>query len=58
MNCKNYCDNCGNCTRCGECCVALIPITRKEEKRIRKYVQENKIEPEFFEGFLKFRLFL
>lgn len=44
---NNYCDKCGNCSRCGECCTSLIPITRKEEKRIRKYIEENKIKPEF-----------
>lgn len=46
----NYCDKCGNCSRCGECCTSLIPITRKEEKRIRKYINEHKIEPEFFQN--------
>lgn len=49
MNCKNYCDNCGECTRCGECCAACLPITRKEEKRIKEYVKQNNIEPEFFQ---------
>lgn len=49
MNCKNYCDSFGNCSKCGECCAALLPMTRKEEKRIRKYIKENKIEPEFFQ---------
>lgn len=45
----NNCDKCGNCSRCGECCAAMIPLTRKEEKRIREYIQENKIEPEYFQ---------
>ncbi len=49
MNCKNYCDNCGNCSRCGECCSTRLPLTRKEEKRIREYIRENNIEPEFFQ---------
>lgn len=49
MNCNNYCDSCGNCTRCGECCAACLPITRKEEKRIKEYVKQNNIEPEFFQ---------
>ena len=49
MNCNNYCDSCGNCSRCGECCAATLPITREEEKNIRKYIKENKIEPEFFQ---------
>lgn len=47
--CENYCDKCGRCSRCGNCCAATIPLTRKEEKRIRKYILENKIEPEEFE---------
>lgn len=46
----NYCDKCGNCSRCGNCCAALLPITRKEEKRIREYIKINKIEPEFFKN--------
>lgn len=49
MECKNYCDGCGNCTRCGNCCAATIPLTRKEEKRIREYIKQNNIEPEFFQ---------
>ena len=49
MSCANYCDSCGNCTRCGECCAATIPLTRKEEKRIREYIKKNDIEPEFFQ---------
>ena len=48
MNNENYCDKCGNCSRCGECCANMIPLTRKEEKIIREYIQENKIEPEWF----------
>lgn len=44
----NDCDKCGNCTRCGECCASTLPLTRKEEKIIRNYIQENRIEPEFF----------
>ena len=49
MGPKNYCNKCGNCSRCGNCCTAMIPLTRKEEKRIRNYIQENKIEPEYFQ---------
>lgn len=48
--CKNYCDNCGNCTRCGNCCAACLPITKKEEKRIKKYIKVHNIEPEFFQS--------
>ena len=46
---NNHCDKCGNCSRCGECCTSLIPITRKEEKRIRNYIKDKNIEPEFFQ---------
>lgn len=45
----NYCDKCGNCSKCGNCCAAMIPLTKEEEKIIRKYIQENKIEPEYFQ---------
>lgn len=45
----NYCNKCGNCSRCGNCCAAMIPLTRKEEKRIRNYIKQNKIEPEYFQ---------
>lgn len=35
---------CGKCSRCGECCGAVpLPITRAEEKRIRKYIKEHNI---------------
>ena len=47
--CSNNCDSCGNCSRCGECCTPLLPISRKEEKRIREYIKLHKIEPEFFQ---------
>lgn len=49
MGSINYCDKCGNCSRCGNCCAAMIPLTREEEETIRKYIQENKIEPEYFQ---------
>ena len=45
----NYCDKCGNCSRCGNCCAAMIPLTTEEEETIRKYIKENKIEPEYFQ---------
>lgn len=53
---NNYCDKCGNCSRCGNCCSAMIPLTKKEEKIIRKYIHENKIEPEFFQDEEKMNL--
>lgn len=46
----NNCDKCGNCSRCGECCAAMSPVTRKEEKRIKDYIEANNIEPEFFQS--------
>ena len=49
MGTINYCDKCGNCSRCGNCCAAMIPLTREEEETIRKYIHENKIEPEYFQ---------
>ena len=49
MSFENCCDKCGNCSRCGECCAAMLPLTRKEEKRIRQYIKDNDIKPEFFQ---------
>ena len=46
----NNCDKCGNCSCCGECCAATLPLTRKEEKTIRKYIKDNNITPEFFQN--------
>lgn len=48
MGIKNCCDSSGNCSRCGNCCAALLPFTRKEEKRIREYIKENNIKPSSF----------
>ena len=42
MICSNNCDKCGNCSRCGECCAAMLPLTRKEEKRIKEIEKRNK----------------
>lgn len=44
FKCEN-CTNNGSCSRCGECCSPFIPITWKEYKRIKKYIEENNIEP-------------
>lgn len=41
MSCNNH-----KCSRCGECCAMAIPITRKEEKKIRNYIKENDVKPE------------
>ena len=49
MNIKNNYTKCNTCCRCGECCASNLPLTRKEEKTIRKYIQEYNIKPEFFQ---------
>lgn len=50
LKCSNCTSN-GSCSRCGECCMPFIPITWKEFKRIKKYIDENNIEPaEIIEG--------
>lgn len=36
----------GKCSRCGECCTPFIPITNKEYKTIKKYIEKNNIECE------------
>ena len=28
----------GKCSMCGECCGAILPVSEKEIKRIKKYV--------------------
>lgn len=43
--CQNNCNG-KECSRCGDCCAFSIPITRKEEKRIKEYIIQNNIEPE------------
>ncbi len=40
-NCNNH-----QCSKCGSCCTISIPITRKEEFRIKKYIKENNVKPE------------
>ena len=44
----NYCDSCGKCSKCGNCCSSLIPITRKEEKRIREYIKKIVLNQNIF----------
>lgn len=36
----------GKCSKCGDCCTNFIPITKKEVKKIKKYVEENNIKAE------------
>lgn len=39
----NYTCN-GKCSGCGECCGDILHLSRKEIKRIAKYIKQNKIE--------------
>lgn len=39
----NYCEN-GNCIGCGRCCSALLPISNKEIKDIKRYVKKKHIK--------------
>lgn len=41
-----YTDNTinGACSNCGECCSNLLPMTRHEAERIRRYVKHNRIK--------------
>ena len=34
----------GKCSMCGECCGAILPVSEKEIKRIKKYVVEHNIK--------------
>ena len=56
MSCSNNCTSCGNCSRCGACCAAMLPLTRKEEKRIRDYIKNHDIKPEFFQNLTSINL--
>lgn len=33
----------GKCSNCGNCCSNFLPMSRKEIKKIRDYIQKNKI---------------
>lgn len=35
----------GKCSNCGACCSALLPLSRKEIKRIKEYVWKHQIKP-------------
>lgn len=35
----------GKCSGCGECCGALLPVTRGEIKRIKRYIFKHNIKP-------------
>ena len=34
----------GKCSGCGNCCSNLLPMTKKEIKRIKRYIREHKIK--------------
>lgn len=34
----------GKCSHCGNCCSTLLPVTKEEYKRIKKYVLSNNIK--------------
>lgn len=35
----------GKCSGCGKCCSALLPLSLKEVKQIKKYIETNNIKP-------------
>lgn len=40
----NFCVD-GKCSGCGKCCSALLPVSTKEIKEIRRYVKKKGIKP-------------
>lgn len=40
----DFTDN-GKCTSCGACCTALLPVTRKEWRDIKRYIKKHNIKP-------------
>ena len=38
----------GKCSMCGECCGAILPVSEKEIKRIKKYVKYAQIPLKIF----------
>lgn len=41
-----YANNCvdGKCSNCGECCVDLLPLTKAELERLRRYAREHNLK--------------
>ena len=37
----------GNCSKCGECCKDIITADFNEIRKIKKYVQQHKIQPQW-----------
>lgn len=35
----------GKCSECGRCCSTLLPMSKNEERVIRKYIKKHHIEP-------------
>lgn len=35
----------GSCDGCGECCGQYLPLTKKEIKRLKRYVRRNGVKP-------------
>lgn len=34
----------GECSNCGQCCSRFLPMSRKEAKSIKRYIQKHKIK--------------
>ena len=43
-SCTDFTIN-GKCSNCGECCGSILPVTKKEIKRIKAYVRKHNIKP-------------
>jgi Fe-S-cluster containining protein len=35
----------GNCSGCGECCTDIIPLTKRDVKRLKKLVKDKNLNP-------------
>lgn len=40
----NFCVD-GRCSECGQCCSALLPLSNKEIKNIKRYVDKKHLKP-------------
>ena len=43
-NARDYTCN-GKCSNCGNCCIPWLPITKKEYKKIKDYIEQHNIKP-------------
>jgi len=41
---SNHTQN-GECSKCGTCCTSLLPFSKEEIIRIKKYIADNNIKP-------------